>query len=227
MRRTLVFDLDGTLVDTLPDLTAALNRLLPARGLRPVTPEEARGMVGDGVAALVRRALARAGDPDPPDAESVIARFTEDYTAHAAECSRLFPQVPETLERLAAQGWALAVCTNKPGMAARRLLDASGVLRHFAALGAGDSFAVRKPDPRHLTATIEAAGGDLAQAVMVGDHRNDIAAARGAGLPAIFAGWGYGGAEMAEGANAVAPTMGAVPDLATTLLGPAARDAAP
>lgn len=196
-----MLDLDGTLIDTVPDLAAALNRLLVARGLAPLSFAETASMVGDGVAKLVARGLAaRGGVADAAD----VAAFSADYGAHAAVDSRVYPLVADTLRGLAEDGWRLAVCTNKPEAAARGLLTALGLAPLFAAVGGGDSFPVRKPDPAHLLSTLRAAGGEPGRAVMAGDHANDVAAARGAGMPCIFAAWGYGPPAMAEGAVAVA-----------------------
>jgi phosphoglycolate phosphatase len=213
---TLLLDLDGTLVDTVPDLAAALNRLMASRALPPFTWPETAAMVGDGVAKLVERAFAARGLV--PDA-AAVADFSADYAAHAAVASRLFPGVAETLAALVAEGWRLAVCTNKPEGAARALLDAMGLTRLLAAIGGGDSFPVRKPDPAHLLATLRLAGGAVERAVMAGDHANDVAAARGAGLPCIFAAWGYGPPAMAEGATAVAEDVPAMAALARRLVG--------
>jgi phosphoglycolate phosphatase len=199
--RVLLLDLDGTLVDTVPDLAAALNRLMAARGLAGFDFPGTAAMVGDGVKRLVEKAFAQRGLV--ADAAAVAA-FAADYEAHAAVDSRLFPGVMPTLEALRAEGWRLAVCTNKPEGAARVLLDALGLTPLIAVVGAGDSFPVRKPDPAHLTATLAAAGGTADRAVMVGDHANDVAAARGAGVRCIFASWGYGPTAMAAGADAVA-----------------------
>ena len=201
MARTLVLDLDGTLVDTLPDLAAALNRLMTGRGLSAFASAEVAVMIGDGVAVLVERAFAARALPVDPAA---LADFLADYGAHVACASRAFPGVAETLATLVGRDWRLAVCTNKPESAARRLLATLGLGDYFAAIGGGDSFPVRKPDPAHLLATIAAAGGSPARALMVGDHRNDIAAAAGAAIPCVFAAWGYGAPEMAAGAAAVA-----------------------
>ncbi|MDE2514520.1 MAG: phosphoglycolate phosphatase [Rhodospirillales bacterium] len=207
-RRFVLFDLDGTLVDTLPDLAAGVNRLMAGLGLAPFARAEVAAMIGDGVAALVRRALAARGLP--MDA-AALARFSDDYAAHVAVESRAFPGIAAMLDGLAAGGWRMAVCTNKPEAMARRLLDALGLARYFAAIGGGDSFPVRKPDPAHLRATLIAAGASADQAVMVGDHANDIEAAIAAGLPAIFAGWGYGPRSMASGAAALADDVAALP----------------
>ena len=216
MNAIALFDLDGTLVDSAPDLRAAINRLMAARDLAGFTLTEITAMVGDGVPALVTRALAARGRPF--DAAS-LADFTADYTANAAVLTRAFPGIPEVLETLAAQGWRLAVCTNKPEAAARALLEALGLARHFCAIGGGDSFAVRKPDPEHLRATLRAAGGDFfaLRAVMIGDHHNDVAAAAGAGLPCVFALWGYGAREMVGDAVLV-ETPAALPALLNRLI---------
>ena len=201
MTRLAVFDLDGTLVDSAPDIHAALDRLMAARGLAGFTLAEVTAMIGDGAKVLVDRALAargRAFDTQALDA------FLADYGAAAAVETRPFPGIPDALDALAAQGWRLAVCTNKPEAPARDLLAALGLEHRFAALGGGDSFPTRKPDPAHLLATIAAAGGMGEGAVMIGDHRNDVVAARGAGIPCVFVGWGYGPPAMAEGAPIVA-----------------------
>lgn len=209
MNRTILFDLDGTLVDSAPDLRAALNRLMDAHGLPGFALPEVVAMVGDGAKALVERALVARGQSFEAAA---LDAFLADYTAHAAVETRPYDGILEALDALAAGGWALAVCTNKPEAAARELLQALGLLPRFRALGGGDSFPVRKPDPGHLLATLALAGGDAQSAVMVGDHHNDIATAEGAGIPAIFAGWGYGPVAMA-GSAPVAASPAALPAL--------------
>ena len=213
--RVLVLDLDGTLVDTVPDLAAALNRLMDSRGLARFDFPDTAAMVGDGVARLVEKAFAARGSM--PDARA-IAEFSQDYAAHAAVDSRLFPNVMETLRILAAEGWRFAVCTNKPEGAARALLDALDLTPLMAAVGGGDSFPVRKPDPAHLLATLAAAGGQADRAAMIGDHANDVVASKGAGLPCIFAAWGYGPPTMGDGAVAVAHDMAEVAAIVRQLL---------
>jgi phosphoglycolate phosphatase len=199
--RSLLLDLDGTLVDTVPDLAATLNRLMHSLGLAAFSRVQVASMVGDGVAVLVARALDARGRPPDPTA---VAEFSADYEANVAVESTLYPNVPQALQRLAGDGWKLAVCTNKPERAARTLLQVVGVLPLLCAVGGGDSFAVRKPDPGHLRATLLLAMGTPAEAVVLGDHRNDVLAASQAGIPCIFAGWGYGSPGMAEGSTAVA-----------------------
>ncbi len=215
MTRTLLLDLDGTLVNSVPDLAAALNRLMAARGLAGFSLPETASMVGDGVAILIGRAFsARGRTPD----EGAIAAFSADYVQHSAVNSRPYPGVADGLRVLADEGWKLAVCTNKPERAARALLSALGLASLFAAIGGGDSFPVRKPDPAHLLATLAAAGGEPAHAVMAGDHANDVAAARGAGVPCVFAAWGYGPPSMAEGSVAVAQDFAEMVTIAQRLL---------
>ena len=215
LARVLVLDLDGTLVDTVPDLAAALNRLMESRGLPLFDHPSTAAMVGDGVVKLVERAFAARGRT--PD-DTAIADFSGDYAAHAAEGSRLFPGVETTLHELVDEGWRLAVCTNKPEGAARTLLAALRLAPMLAAVGGGDSYPVRKPDPAHLLATLAAAEGEASRAVMAGDHANDVLAARGAGLPCIFAAWGYGPLAMAKGATAIARDIADMAAIARHLL---------
>lgn len=200
MKPAILFDLDGTLVDTLPDLTASLNRTLAAAGLQPFATSEVAEMIGDGMAALLTRALARRNQPLDP---ALLARFHADYRAASAVASRPYPGTIETLAALASSGWLLAVATNKPEAPARNLLQALDIAKFFAAVGGGDSFPVRKPDPGHLLLTLAAAGGDPSRATMLGDHANDVKAARAAGITPLFALWGYGREQMADGARTV------------------------
>jgi phosphoglycolate phosphatase len=211
-----VFDLDGTLVDSAPDIHAALDRLMARLGRPPFARAEVVRMIGDGVRVLVERALAARA---LPFTEAALVGFTADYTDRAAEATAPFPGVPEALAALEAAGWRLAVCTNKPVAATMALLRGLGIEGRFAAIGGGDSFPVRKPDPGHLLGTLAAAGGVPGRAVMIGDHRNDVAAAAGAGVPCVFAGWGYGTPAMAEGAAATAAAPAALPAALAGLLG--------
>lgn len=209
----MLLDLDGTLVDSVRDLADALNRLLAAHGQPPLVEAAVAGLVGDGVAVLVQRGFAARGSAVPAGA---VEAFIDDYTPRSAERTRPFRGIPEMLASLRAQGWRLAVCTNKPEAAARALLASLRLAPLIDGLGGGDSFAVRKPDPGHLHATLALTGGEATRAVMLGDHANDVMAARAAGMPVIFAGWGYGPHAMADGA----PTAGSpasVPAIADVL----------
>jgi phosphoglycolate phosphatase len=217
---TLLFDLDGTLVDTATDLAHALNHTLVAEGFAPFSEAEVKAMVGDGVAMLLRRALAKRGAAFSP---ALVPVFLAEYEQHVADASRLYPGVAETLQKLKRDGWILAVCTNKPLRAAERLLSTLGIAQDLAAIGAADLVKARKPDPAHVRATLALAGGEAARAVLLGDHANDVAAGRAAGVPVIFAAWGYGQPEMAEGAAARAEHFSEVPALADRVLGQRAQ----
>ena len=213
--RLMVFDLDGTLVDSVPDIAAAVNRVLAARALPALGHAAIAAMVGDGLHPLIKRAFAAVGGT--PD-DGAAGEYLADYEANVLVETSLFPGITDMLDSLQATGWALAVCTNKPERAAHLLLDALGIGARFAAIGGGDSFATHKPDPAHLRQTIAAAGGDPARALMVGDHSNDVHAAMGCGVAAIFAGWGYGRPGMESGAAAVAPTPASLAEIAQRLL---------
>lgn len=214
MPNCLLLDLDGTITDSLPDIAAALNRSLARHGQPPLPIEQVRPMVGDGVAQLFARGYAARGlVPTPAD----MAEGLADYTAHSTDGTTLYPGAMEAMQALVTAGWRLAVCTNKPYAPARLLLEHVGIFPMLAAVGAGDSFPVKKPDPDHIRLTLAAAGGNPDRAVMIGDHHNDVAAGKGAGLPTIFAAWGYGAPEMAAGADAVAQSFAEVPALCRLL----------
>jgi phosphoglycolate phosphatase len=209
MDRIALFDLDGTLLDSAPDLHSALDRLM-ARHDRPgFSREEVWRMIGDGVTVLVQRACAARNLAFSPE---LVADFMADYEAHAADETRPFPGIPEVLAALRAEGWRLAVCTNKPEKAARIILDDLGLSPLLDGIGGGDSFPVRKPHPGHPLGLLARMGGEASQAVLIGDHQNDTRAAKAAGIAAIFAAWGYGQPEMAEGAP-VASAPGDLPGL--------------
>lgn len=214
MPKCLVLDLDGTITDSLPDIAAALNRSLARHGQDPLPIAAVRPMVGDGVAQLFLRGYAARGLV-PTEAD--MAEGLADYTAHSTDETYLYPGALEALQALKAQGWRLAVCTNKPEAPARILLDHVGVLPLLDAVGAGDSFPVKKPDPDHIRFTLRAAGVAMEDAVMIGDHHNDVAAGKGAGLPTIFAAWGYGPREVGAMADATAEHFAEVPALCERL----------
>jgi phosphoglycolate phosphatase len=203
--RKVIFDLDGTLIDSEPDLRAALNRLLAGKGLAPLERPAVTRMIGDGAKVLVTRALA-VYRQEATGAD--LAAFLEDYESHAADETVVYPGIIAALTDLRAAGYPLALCTNKPSQAARNVLEAFGLDAFFTAVVGGDATAYRKPDPRHLAVAVEALGGG--EAVMVGDHANDIAAAHGLGIPAIFAAWGYGTATGTYTAQAASELPGIV-----------------
>jgi phosphoglycolate phosphatase len=188
-RDAFIFDLDGTLVDSVPDLRAALNQVLGERGRRPLAADEVRRMVGDGVPALVERGLAATGDTQ--DLEAAEARFLALYEAAPAALTRAYPGVRETLARLVASGARLGVCTNKPQKATIGVLEGVGIAGYFTAVLGGDAVPLKKPDPRHLLAALDALGARSDAAAMIGDNENDYAAARAAGIPILLMRYGY------------------------------------
>lgn len=189
---TLVLDLDGTLVDTAADLTATLNDVLAGESLDPVPFDAARAMVGHGARAMLSNALNAAGiSPEPERLDNLVAAFLDIYAGRIAETSRPFPGAVEALDRFAADGWLLAVCTNKFERHSRLLLAALGIAGRFPVIAGQDTYGVRKPDPRHLLETIRDAGGDAGRAVMVGDSEVDIQTAHAARIPVVAVDFGY------------------------------------
>ena len=187
---TIVFDLDGTLVHTAPDLTNALNDVLTRRGHAPVSAEYIRATVGLGARAMIEAALARTGADE--DMDEMLAAFLVHYESNIANESRPFPGAVEVLARLEATGARLAVCTNKREYLARKLLRALDLEGRFRAIAGRDTFAAGKPSPLPLTGMIAAAAGDTARALMVGDSDVDIRTARAAAVPVVFVSFGYG-----------------------------------
>ena len=187
-----IFDLDGTLLDTAPDLTGALNRILGEEGLGPVDPAVVRSNVGHGARAILAAGFRLAGEPaDEARIERLVPRYLEIYTAAIAAETRPFPGLVPVLDALSAAGVRLAVCTNKRHGPAVRLLEALGLAPRFAAIVGGDSLPVRKPDPGHILGTMDRAGGHPAATVMIGDSDADILAARGAGIKVVACRFGY------------------------------------
>lgn len=189
---TVVFDLDGTLVDSAPDLMATLNRLLALRGLPPVPFSSARHLVGHGARRLLEHGFAEAGATwDEARAPALFDAFVADYRAHIADATRPFPGAVEALERLTARGAILCVATNKSTDLSLALIAALNLGRHFAAVVGPDAVSARKPDGAHLREAVTMAGGDPARAIMVGDSAADTGAARDAPMPCIVVSFGY------------------------------------
>jgi len=196
---TIVFDLDGTLVDTAPDLISALNFILDREGLPAVPLASARNMIGAGARKLIERGLELEGRAaSVEDITRLTADFIDYYAAHIAEASRPFDGLESALDDLTARGCRLAVCTNKLEWLSKRLLDALGLSPRFAAICGADTFGVSKPDPAILRQTIARAGGNLAASIMVGDAGTDIGVARRAGVPVIGVTFGYTDVPMAD-----------------------------
>jgi phosphoglycolate phosphatase len=197
--RTVVFDLDGTLVDTAPDLINALNFVLAREGLPPVPLASARTMIGAGARRLIERGLELEGrTADAAGITRLTGDFIDYYAAHIAELSRPFDGLQGALDDLAARGYQFAVCTNKLEWLSRLLLDQLGLSSRFAAICGADTFGVSKPDPAILKQTLARAGGEPSSAVMVGDAGPDIGVARRAGIPVIGVEFGYTEVPIAE-----------------------------
>ncbi len=189
---TIVFDLDGTLVDTAPDLIATLNVVFAREGIAPVAYAAGRTMIGGGARRMLERGLGERGvSPAPADLDRLYAEFIAHYAGHIADESRPFPGLEAALDRLADRGARFAVCTNKLEWLSVRLLEKLGLAARFAAVCGQDTFGLQKPDPAMLRRTIERAGGGLDGAVMVGDSAADVTVARAAGIPVIAVDFGY------------------------------------
>ncbi|MDB5606573.1 MAG: phosphoglycolate phosphatase, bacterial [Bradyrhizobium sp.] len=197
--RTVVFDLDGTLVDTAPDLINALNFVLDREGLPPVPLHSARTMIGAGARRLIERGLELEGRAASlEDITRLTSDFIDYYAAHIADASRPFDGLERTLDDLQASGYRFAVCTNKLEWLSKLLLDQLGLSSRFSAICGADTFGVSKPDPAILQQTVTRAGGQLSSAIMVGDAGPDVGVARRAGIPVIGVEFGYSEVPIAD-----------------------------
>ncbi len=188
----VLFDLDGTLVDTAPDLIDSLNHTITAVGLEPVSFDDVTYLVGQGVRVMIRRAFElRQARLDDALFETLIDRFMVHYAGQMPGRSQIYPGVLECLDRLSAAGMTLAVCTNKPHDLALLLMGKLGLSDRFAAITGGDTFAMRKPDAGHILGTIGMANAEPSRSLMVGDSVNDILAAKNAGIASIAVSFGY------------------------------------
>jgi len=189
---TLAFDLDGTLVETAPDLVGTLNRMLVKEGLPPVAAEGARKLIGGGARAMLVHGFEQAGAPAAQaERPELFEAFIADYIEHIADESAPYEGVVETLEALAARGAVLVVVTNKLSHLSETLLDRLDLTRHFAAIVGPDKVSAKKPNGAHLIEAVTLVGGDAKRAIMVGDAAPDIGSARDAGLPVIGVTFGY------------------------------------
>ncbi len=188
----VVFDLDGTLLDTHADLVESLNHTIAALDLAPVTYEDLTHLVGNGAQVMIDRACKLRGYSLPPEAlPPLLERFITHYTETMPGATKPYPGVLDAMDALRAEGFRLAVCTNKLEALALTLIERLKLTGYFAAIAGGDTFTVRKPDARHLIGTAERADSDLARTVMIGDSINDILVARNAGVPSIAVPFGY------------------------------------
>ncbi|MEQ8559460.1 MAG: HAD-IA family hydrolase [Henriciella sp.] len=190
---TIVFDLDGTLIDTAPDLHASLNHSLESAGLTPVPFVAIRGMIGEGAKAMIRKGIAWNGDDEANhDIEPLWEAFLAHYRENICRLSRPFPDAVASIDRLLETGAVCAVCTNKTQKLAEAVLDTLNLSGRFSAIVGADAVPEKKPNGDHIIRTIKAAGGMERRAIMVGDSQTDERAARDAGLPFVFVTFGYG-----------------------------------
>src|ERR1700751_1366947 len=217
---TVIFDLDGTLVDSAPDLIATLNTVFAGEGLPPVPYDIARNLVGGGARSLIERSLRADGRKlATAEVDRLVKEFIAHYASHIADRSRAFPSLESALDELGAGGCRLAVCTNKLEWLSVRLLDALGLSKRFAAICGADTFGLQKPHPDLLRRTIARADGELAHAVMVGDSISDIATARAAGVPVVAVDYGYAETPVSElGPDRVISALAELPSAVFDLL---------
>ncbi len=192
-KRIILFDLDGTLIDSAPDVCRALNRVLTPYGRRPHSVQETKGYLGKGARILMLKALAATGRvPDGAEVDRMTRAFLDDYAQHPVIESKVFPGVEQSLHTLNAAGARLGICTNKPSITAAPVLDILALNQYFDVVVCGDQVEMQKPHGQHILDTITRMGGEPSSpAIMVGDSGNDIDAAIDAGIPSIAVTFGY------------------------------------
>ena len=199
MDKAVIFDLDGTLVDTAPDLWRATNHVLASRGRRPVTLQDVRAFVGHGARALISRGLKATGEgADPETIEILFAEFVRYYGEHIAESSEAFPGAVALLNRLTNEGFRLAVCTNKLEGLSVDLLEALDLAKYFDAVVGPDTIGIAKPDPQIYRETLRRMAKPIGPSVLIGDSETDVRLARAAGVPVIGVTFGYTPRPVAE-----------------------------
>ena len=216
----LVFDLDGTLIDTAPDLVETLNVIFAREGLPPVPFAKARKLIGGGARAMIVRGVeAESRLLSATQIERLFDEFIAYYTEHIADRSRPFPGLTETLDTLAQQGHRFAVCTNKLERLSVRLLQQLDLASRFAVICGQDTFGVQKPDPDVLRRTILAAGGSPERAILIGDSETDVRTAKSAGIPIVAVDFGYTERPVAEfQPDRIISHFGELPSMLATLL---------
>lgn len=203
--KTIIFDLDGTLIDSAPDVCRALNRALAGLDRRPHTVDEVKGYLGFGARILMEKALNATGTEPAGDViDELTTAFLDDYALHPVVDTVVFPGVTQVIEELMEKGARLAICTNKPSITAAPVLDALDLSKYFDVVVCGDQVENKKPHGGHVLDTIEAAGGERSRSIMVGDSENDIDAAIHASVRSVVVSFGYAHAPHAElGADAI------------------------
>ena len=221
----LIFDLDGTLIDSAPDVGASVNQMLAENKRRELTLEETKDMIGWGGWVLVERALEMTGEAGTPDdIDRALQGFLDSYAAHPVEHTTIFPGVLEALKRFEADGVAMGLCTNKPTKTTLPVLEALGLADFFKVVSCGDAVPHKKPDGRHVSLVVEALGATTRTAAMVGDSESDIRAANDAGVKSIAVTFGYAHAPVEElGADALIDHFDKLPDVLLKIAGAPAR----
>ena len=214
----LIFDLDGTLIDSAPDVRASMNRVLSGLGRRELTLEETKDMVGWGGRVLAEKALAKTGDPGTEtDVDSALQGFLTTYAQHPADHSIVFPGVLSALNGFKTAGVCLGICTNKPTATTPPVLEALGLSQYFDVVSCGDAVPHKKPDGRHVRLVVEQMGATIETAAMIGDSESDITAAIDAGVRSVAVTFGYAHVPCNElGADALIDHFD---DLASALVG--------
>ncbi|CAA7614492.1 phosphoglycolate phosphatase [Magnetospirillum sp. SS-4] len=217
--RAIVFDLDGTLIDSAPDVRAAINLLLAEEGRPQLSLPQVQDLVGEGATALIERAWAATGTAAAPDRVGpLVERYLAHYRACPAGHTLVYDGVAELLEGLRARGDLLGICTNKPHRMTEIVLEALDLSRHFAAVLGGD-FPRRKPDGEHILETIRRMGAEGRPALYVGDSITDVRAARNAGLPVVAVDWGYARMAPADlGADRLISSLAQLPAVIEEML---------
>lgn len=188
----LLFDLDGTIIDSAPDVCASVNRVLEAMDRPPITVEDTKMLVGFGARTLVEKTLAMTGETgSEKDVDFLLNGFLDSYKRHPSEHSVIFPGARDALDLFAQNGIKLGICTNKPEATCFPVLEAFDLKRYFPTIICGDTLEFRKPDPRHVFHTLDEMGAVHSGAAFIGDSEADIEAANNANLPSILVSFGY------------------------------------
>ena len=218
---TVIYDLDGTLIDSAKDMQVAVSRVLADHGLPPVTEDDVRIFMGQGSKVTMDKAFTKYGKTLDDEALSAATReFVRYYEADPVGHTTAFAGVPEVVSRFARIGLKQGVCTNKFERPSRMILEHLKLMPPITDLAGADTFPVRKPDPRHILMLVERMGRTPDRAVMVGDSIHDVEAAHAAGLPAVLVSWGYTDRPASElGAEAVIERFDALPQALERLAG--------
>ena len=212
---SIVWDLDGTLVDSAPDLASALNTVLDKRGFFTLSNNEVRTMIGNGVPKLVERGFNAVGvRPDAGQLEELVAMFVEEYKICATEHTRPYPHIVETLEKIHGMKIPMGVCTNKPEAFTRQILEGLSLTEYFSSVVGGDTTSTRKPDPQPVLACLRGLVSEPVSSLMIGDSVHDVHAAHAAGVTIGVVPWGYRSAPVEElGADFVLHDIAALPGM--------------